>query len=256
MSSNETGKAIQQLREAKGLTQEALAEKIGVSQQSVAKWESGQALPRSKVVSILERELGAQEGQLLRLRSGEKITSVVIPPNSIFSPDYRTAPGSFEPKRPFRSPSEYADIILKQIAVLLPENRAKWNNTVKGNATFWSVDYMDDHVVAQFVTPGDTSFMNHTFRDSVPRKLWSLVTLRAHLRDDRSYVLFVAVPNDGGFDQRAHQMLHRLVAEAALMDVFIFVVNSPEQAAAILEAKFDLKGSIPDDDEDSHDRHS
>ena len=33
------------LRKAKDLTQEQLAEKLGVSRQSVSKWESGQATP-------------------------------------------------------------------------------------------------------------------------------------------------------------------------------------------------------------------
>ncbi|MBR6341997.1 MAG: helix-turn-helix transcriptional regulator, partial [Treponema sp.] len=33
------------LRKNKGITQEALAEKLNVSRQAVAKWESGQAYP-------------------------------------------------------------------------------------------------------------------------------------------------------------------------------------------------------------------
>lgn len=36
---------LQILRKSKGLTQEALAEKINVSRQAVAKWEAGQAYP-------------------------------------------------------------------------------------------------------------------------------------------------------------------------------------------------------------------
>ena len=41
------------LRKAKNLTQEQLAEELGVSRQSVSKWESGQALPElEKIVAI------------------------------------------------------------------------------------------------------------------------------------------------------------------------------------------------------------
>ncbi len=41
------------LRKAKDLTQEQLAEKLGVSRQSVSKWESGQATPElEKIVSL------------------------------------------------------------------------------------------------------------------------------------------------------------------------------------------------------------
>ena len=36
---------LQILRKNKGLTQEALADKLNVSRQAVAKWESGQAYP-------------------------------------------------------------------------------------------------------------------------------------------------------------------------------------------------------------------
>lgn len=41
------------LRKAKDLTQEQLAEKLGVSRQSVSKWEGGQAVPElEKIVAI------------------------------------------------------------------------------------------------------------------------------------------------------------------------------------------------------------
>ena len=36
---------LQLLRKNKGLTQEELAERLGVSRQAVAKWESGQVYP-------------------------------------------------------------------------------------------------------------------------------------------------------------------------------------------------------------------
>lgn len=39
------GQQIAQARKQKGLTQEALAEQLGVSRQAVAKWESGKAMP-------------------------------------------------------------------------------------------------------------------------------------------------------------------------------------------------------------------
>lgn len=36
---------IQQLRKARGLSQEKLAEQLGVSRQAVTKWENGQSTP-------------------------------------------------------------------------------------------------------------------------------------------------------------------------------------------------------------------
>lgn len=46
---------IQQLRKQKGMSQEQLAEKLGISRQSVSKWESGQSVPEpDKIVRISE----------------------------------------------------------------------------------------------------------------------------------------------------------------------------------------------------------
>lgn len=43
------------LRKANGLTQEQVAEKTGVSRQSVSKWESGQSVPElDKIVALCE----------------------------------------------------------------------------------------------------------------------------------------------------------------------------------------------------------
>lgn len=46
---------IQGLRKAKGISQEELAEQVGVSRQAVSKWESGQSLPDlEKILMISE----------------------------------------------------------------------------------------------------------------------------------------------------------------------------------------------------------
>lgn len=48
-------KGIKELREAAGLTQRALAEKVGVDRTAVAKWESGATFPTSsKLPKIAE----------------------------------------------------------------------------------------------------------------------------------------------------------------------------------------------------------
>ena len=39
------GKNILTLRKIRGLTQEELAEQVGVSRQAVAKWENGESVP-------------------------------------------------------------------------------------------------------------------------------------------------------------------------------------------------------------------
>ena len=39
------GKKLQKLRKQKGLTQEALAEAVGVARQTIVKWEAGESMP-------------------------------------------------------------------------------------------------------------------------------------------------------------------------------------------------------------------
>ena len=65
-----TGAAIRSLREAKGLTQEELAERIHVSAKAVSKWETGKGFPD---VSLLEPLAGALDISVIELLSGEDI---------------------------------------------------------------------------------------------------------------------------------------------------------------------------------------
>lgn len=51
-------KSIRELREAAGLTQGALAEKIGVDRTAVVKWETGVAFPSSAKLPKLAEVLG------------------------------------------------------------------------------------------------------------------------------------------------------------------------------------------------------
>ena len=65
-----TGAMIRKLREGKGLTQEALAERIYVSGKAVSKWETGQGFPD---ISLLEPLAGALGVSVIELLSGEDI---------------------------------------------------------------------------------------------------------------------------------------------------------------------------------------
>ena len=50
-------KNLQTLRKQKKLTQEALAEKVGVARQTVAKWESGESMPDLEIAGRLAAAL-------------------------------------------------------------------------------------------------------------------------------------------------------------------------------------------------------
>lgn len=51
---------LARLREKKGLTQNDLAELIGVPQNTIARWESGAVIPREKSVEKLAKVLGCK----------------------------------------------------------------------------------------------------------------------------------------------------------------------------------------------------
>lgn len=57
---------LKNLREKKDYTQAALAMELGVSQQSVAKWETGKALPRGEMLIKISAVLGCSIDELLK----------------------------------------------------------------------------------------------------------------------------------------------------------------------------------------------
>ena len=60
-----TGQRIAQKRKEIGLSQEALGEEVGVSRQSIYKWESDAALPEIDKLVALSRRFGVTVGWLL-----------------------------------------------------------------------------------------------------------------------------------------------------------------------------------------------
>jgi transcriptional regulator with XRE-family HTH domain len=62
----EFGSKLQKLRKDKGLSQEALAEMLGVSRQSVSKWESGGAYPEIEKLIILSEIFGVTLDSLVK----------------------------------------------------------------------------------------------------------------------------------------------------------------------------------------------
>ena len=59
------GKFISELRKERKLTQEQLAEKLGVSQKSVSRWETGKNMPDMSLLQGLSLELGITVSELL-----------------------------------------------------------------------------------------------------------------------------------------------------------------------------------------------
>ena len=56
---------LQELRKQKNLTQEQLAEKLGVSNKTISKWETGKCMPDYSVVKSLCEELEVTVAELM-----------------------------------------------------------------------------------------------------------------------------------------------------------------------------------------------
>ena len=69
MNHVKTGKLIAECRRERHYTQAELAEKLGVTDKSVSKWECGRSMPNSSIYEALCRELNISVGELL---AGEK----------------------------------------------------------------------------------------------------------------------------------------------------------------------------------------
>ena len=77
---NETlGKRIAQYRKEQGLTQENLAERLGISSQAVSKWETDQTCPDILLLPQLSKLLGVSVDLLL---SGEVVPAVQVQPQA------------------------------------------------------------------------------------------------------------------------------------------------------------------------------
>lgn len=67
-----TGKFISQKRKEKNLTQEQLAEKLGVSNKTISKWETGKCMPDYSVVKNLCEELEITIAELIDGETAEE----------------------------------------------------------------------------------------------------------------------------------------------------------------------------------------
>ena len=79
MDLDKIGKFIALNRKNKGLTQEQLAEKLGVTNKTVSRWETGKYMPDLSLLKPLSDELGITLNELL---SGEKLEKEKIVENT------------------------------------------------------------------------------------------------------------------------------------------------------------------------------
>lgn len=72
------GESLLNARKSKGLTQEAAAEKLGVSRQTVSKWETGETLPDIRQSKRLAALYGVTPDELIDFDAGVREIQEVI----------------------------------------------------------------------------------------------------------------------------------------------------------------------------------
>lgn len=78
MEKQTMGKFIAALRKAKGMTQWELAEKLGVTNKSVSKWECDEGYPDLSLIPVIAEIFGVTSDEILkgcRIKKGANITS-------------------------------------------------------------------------------------------------------------------------------------------------------------------------------------
>lgn len=80
-----TGATIKRLREAKGITQNQLADMIGVGSKAVSKWETAKGLPDITLMEPLSKALGVS---VMELMSGDTVINKNISSNMLRSKFY------------------------------------------------------------------------------------------------------------------------------------------------------------------------
>lgn len=71
MNQENIGKFIGEQRKEKNMTQEQLAEKLGVTSKSISRWENGKTMPDISMFNTLTKELNCTISELL---NGKKMT--------------------------------------------------------------------------------------------------------------------------------------------------------------------------------------
>ena len=72
MNQEKIGKFISELRKEKNMTQQELADKIGVTDRAISNWENGRRLPDLSLIKVVASELDISVAELLNGRKLNK----------------------------------------------------------------------------------------------------------------------------------------------------------------------------------------
>ena len=135
MNQDKSGKFIAKLRKEKNMTQEQLAEKMGVSTNAVSKWERGLSFPDVSLYKKLCKELGINIEELI---NGEKDNSEEAKEKAIIS--------TVKEKEKIKKNSKKILILFIVISIIIISSLVYYNKILKVNLVSDS-DYLYDEVI-------------------------------------------------------------------------------------------------------------
>ena len=135
MNQDKSGKFIAKLRKEKNMTQEKLAEKMGVSINAVSKWERGLSFPDVSLYKKLCKELGVNIEELI---NGEKDNSEEAKEKAIIS--------TVKEKEKIKKNSKKILILFIVILIITFSTLIYYNKNLKVNLVNDS-DYLYDEVI-------------------------------------------------------------------------------------------------------------
>lgn len=141
MNQEKTGKFILEIRKEKNMTQRELADKIGVTDRAISKWENGRGMPDLSLMEPLCKELEISINELL---SGERIEQKDYPKKSeeniLMTIDYSNKKINKTKKKILISAGIIGTIILVILSMFLTDvNRMNSNKPVVFST--WGVKY-------------------------------------------------------------------------------------------------------------------
>lgn len=229
--------ALKEARKARGWTQEDLARQLGVSQQSVQKWEAGTSLPRTARREPLIRALGLHQKtqqQLDKVMSAAEGRNAVIV-NDQFIHERRFLPGAVREQALLAAidqalPSEYQCCLEPPRPTGPPGVR-------------FAADYMSAKVAIDIVHP-----LKNIASNQIEHRIYGLATLRQFdlqmVGRKRQYVLALIVSDVDW----ALKILSRWGTPAQLHGIRLEAATSPEAVAAMIVAYETDQKPDPSDD--------
>lgn len=215
--------ALKGARKARGWTQEDLAKQLGVSQQSVQKWEAGTSLPRTVRREALMKALGLhaqRQQQIDRIMHGTDKREAVVVVDRKFIEERRHLPGAVR-----------VQAFIAAIDQALPPEYQQFLEPPRVPGFRFATDYLSGKLAMEITQPL-LKFANMRME----HHLWNLATLRQvdlqMVGKARQYVVALIADDL----EAALRIASRWGMESQLHGIRIETVQTPEAVADLIVA--------------------